>query len=194
MKRFTMVTVVFSAVMLLSPVLRAQEEHFEVGAFADFTRLHNLNNANFVGVGGRAAVHLFRYMQLEADGRYDFERGFISSAPGIVSGTFARSNLRVTDGLFGPKVQTGIGPVRVFFTAKGGFVNFGVSNQGVISGFPHIVSGIPNGGSYGAFYPGGGVEFFAHWFGIRAEVGDIMYVDNGANHNLAVTFGPQFRW
>ena len=57
------------------------------------------------------------------------------------------------------------------------------------------VSSIQNGNTNGVFYPGGGLEFFAgHVLGIRAEVGDEMYFDNGANHNLKVTFGPQFRF
>jgi len=29
---------------------------------------------------------------------------------------------------------------------------------------------------------------------LRAEAGDMMYFDNGANHNLNVTFGPTFRF
>lgn len=45
-----------------------------------------------------------------------------------------------------------------------------------------------------AFYPGGGIELFAKWIGIRAEVGDQMYWENGANHNLKFSVGPQFRW
>jgi len=29
------------------------------------------------------------------------------------------------------------------------------------------------------FYPGGGVEAFIGWFGVRAEVGDLMYFQDG---------------
>ena len=44
------------------------------------------------------------------------------------------------------------------------------------------------------FYPGGGIELFAGRFGIRAEAGDEMYFDRGANHNLKFTIGPQIRF
>jgi hypothetical protein len=29
---------------------------------------------------------------------------------------------------------------------------------------------------------------------LRAEAGDLMYFDRGANHNLNVTFGPTFKF
>jgi hypothetical protein len=46
----------------------------------------------------------------------------------------------------------------------------------------------------GVFYPGGGIEAFAGILGIRAEAGDEMYFENGANHNLKVTVGPVLRF
>ena len=44
------------------------------------------------------------------------------------------------------------------------------------------------------FYPGGGIEFFVGWFGMRFEAGDEMFFDNGVNHNLRVTAGPVIRF
>ena len=184
------------ALTLLAPAILAQEEHGEVGVFADYTRLHNLSNSNYWGVGGRAAFNLNKFVQLEGSMAYDFERNFttINTNNGSGTTTFTRSGLRLLDGMFGPKIQTGIGPVKAFVTVKGGFLNFGVSHNGTVSGFTGAVSSVPNGNTNGVLYPGGGVEFFAHWFGIRAEAGDQIYFDNGANHNLKVTFGPQFRF
>ncbi len=193
MKWFLSAAAVVLALALLVPAALAQEEHGEFGVFADYTRLHNADNANFWGVGGRIAFNLNRFAQLEGSMAYDFERNFTTGVPGV-SGTFQRSGLKVLDGLFGPKFQTGIGPVKAFVTAKGGFVNFSVSQKATFSSFTGAVSSVPNGNTNGAFYPGGGVELFYHWIGLRAEAGDLMYFDHGTNHNLKFTIGPQFRW
>jgi hypothetical protein len=83
--------------------------------------------------------------------------------------------------------------VKAFVVLKGGFLNFHVSG---LSGaaFRNQVGNVPAGDTNGAFYPGAGVEFFAGRIGLRAEVGDEMYFDIGANHNLKFTVGPQFRF
>ncbi|HZR33116.1 MAG TPA: hypothetical protein VFA76_14820 [Terriglobales bacterium] len=184
------------ALALFAPAVWAQEEHGEFGVFADYTRLHNLRNGNLWGVGGQLAFNLNRFVQLEGSMAYDFERNFttINTNNGSGSASFSRSGLRLLNGLFGPKIQTGIGPVKAFVTVKGGFLNFNVSRKGPFSGFTGALSSVPSGDTNGVFYPGAGVEFFAHWFGVRAEVGDQIYFDNGANHNLKITFGPQFRF
>jgi hypothetical protein len=49
-------------------------------------------------------------------------------------------------------------------------------------------------GTHFAAYPGGGVEGFWGPFGLRAEVGDEIYLRNGTFNNLRVTFGPQLRF
>ena len=194
MKWFLSAAAVVLVIALTAPAAFAQqEEHGEFGVFADYTRLHNANNANFWGVGGRVAFNLNKWAQLEGSMAYDFERNFTTGTPGV-TGTFTRSGLKILDGLFGPKFQTGIGPFKAFVTAKGGFMNFSVSPKATFSSFTGAVSSVPNGNTNGAFYPGGGVELFYHWIGIRAEAGDLMYFDHGANHNLKFTVGPQFRW
>ncbi len=194
MKWFISAAAIILALALTVPAaLAQQEEHGEFGVFADYTRLHNANNANFWGVGGRVAFNLRKWAQLEGGMAYDFERNFTTATPGV-TGTFTRSGLKIVDGLFGPKFQTGIGPVKAFVTAKGGFVNFSSSPKATFSSFTNAISSIPGGNTNGAFYPGGGVELFYHWIGVRAEVGDLMYFDHGTNHNLKFTLGPQFRW
>jgi hypothetical protein len=98
-------------------------------------------------------------------------------------------------GLFGPKIQTGVGPVKAYVVLKGGFLNFNVSHSGATTGFTNSFSGVLNGDTNGVFYPGAGVEFYiGHVFGLRAEAGDLMYFDNGTNNNLNVSFGPVFRF
>jgi len=109
------------AFLALAPAAIAQD-HGEVGAFADYTRLNfGAGNENFLGVGGRASFGLSRYVQLEAEMNYDFDRafteGFTDNSSGAV--TFQRSNVRTITGLFGPKFETR-GPVKVFATVKGG--------------------------------------------------------------------------
>ncbi len=185
---------VLTLVALVGTQAYAQtEEHGEFGVFADYTRLHNAGNANFWGLGGRVAVNLKKWAQLEAGMGYDFERNFTTGTPGV-TGTFTSSGLKILDGLFGPKFQAPLGPVQLFGTLKGGFVNFSVSRGATTSSFTNALSSIPNGNTNGAFYPGGGIELFYHWIGLRAEVGDLMYFDHGTNHNLKFTIGPQFRW
>jgi hypothetical protein len=180
------------AVTMLAPAVLAQEEHGEFGVYADMTRLHHLNNSNFWGVGGRAAFNLSRFAQLEGDFAYDFAQQFAVNN-GTLLTTNTSSNLHLLHGLFGPKLQTGIGPVKAFAVLKGGFMNFGVSG---LSGaaFRNQVGQVPAGDTNGVFYPGGGLEFFAGKIGLRVEAGDEMYFDRGANHNLKLTFGPQIRF
>lgn len=174
------------ALTLLAPAVFAQEEHGDIGVFADLTRLHHLNDSNFWGAGGRVGFNLNKWVQLEGSMAYDFERQFSTTSDGT---SFNTSKLRLLNGLFGPKFQTGVGPVRAFVVMKGGFLNFSTS-RAFTTQTGQVISGDTN----GVFYPGGGLEFFAGRFGIRAEVGDMMYFDRGANHNLSVTFGPEFRF
>jgi hypothetical protein len=199
MKRFAFLAVL--ALVFAVPGTFAAENgsdlnHVEVGVFADYVRLQPANNANMLGLGGRLAFNVHSSVQMEAEMAYDFERTFTATGNGTLGTTTLRSNLSLLHGLFGPKFQTGGGPVRLFATVKGGFINFrGGSGSGSASGnFTNQVNNILNGDTNGVFYPAGGLELFGGPIGIRLEVGDMMYFDNGANNNLRVTVGPQFRF
>ena len=96
-------------------------------------------------------------------------------------------------GLFGPRFQTGSGPFRVFLTGKVGFENFNVTGQSVNAGFVTAV-GLGSGATYFAIYPGGGIEAFAGPIGVRAEIGDNIFFNDGAHNNMRISFGPQFRF
>lgn len=209
MRRLTGVILLILALTLLAPAVFAQEEHGEFGVFADYTRFHNLNNQNFWGLGGNLGFNLGRYVQLEGNMAYNFERNFVSSTSTTVGtlGSFQNTNFRILNGFFGPKFQTGVGPVKAFVSIKPGFENFGITNRGVATGFVNSVNNVPSGDTHFALFPSGGVEFFFnHAIGVRAEVGDTMYwqskftdsagrtLSGGVNHNLTVRFGPQFRW
>jgi hypothetical protein len=160
--------------------------HAEIGAFVNYTRLTNANDTNFFGLGGRIGLNVARNVALEAEGAYDFSRDVDFNENGVF---VARSGLRIVHFMFGPKFQFGTsGPVRVFVTAKGGLVNFSTDN------FVGAVNNIPTGDTHATFYPGGGIEFFAHWLGVRFEAGDEMYFNGEVSHNLRVTGGPVIRF
>ncbi len=181
-----------------APALMAQSsggDHFEVGVFADYLRLSQVNPAiNFVGVGGRVAFNLRPSVQLEAEMAYDFKRNFTTTFDNGVTTQFVSVRTRPLTALFGPKFQTGSGPFRAFVTGKVGFVNFSTSTQNAPNGFTNAIGGITAGDTKFALYPGGGIEGFWGPIGLRAEVGDEIYFDNGAQNNFRVTFGPQFRF
>jgi hypothetical protein len=185
-----------ASLFLAVPMVMAQNsDHVEVGAFVDYFRLSN-NAApvsNFFGVGGRVAFNMNSSVQLEAEMAYDFKRNYSSTFSNGVTTTTVNSNFRTLHGFFGPKLQTGSGPFRIFVTGKVGFDNFSINNQNAQSGFVNTV-GLTNGATYFAVYPGGGVEAFAGPIGLRAEIGDDIYFNGGAHNNVRITFGPQLRF
>lgn len=184
---------VFALIMAV-PSLFAQN-HGEIGAFAELFRFGAANpTINFVGVGGRAGFNVHHNIQLEAEMGYDFRRNFTNSFTNGVTTNLVTSRLRVLHGLFGPKIQTGGGAVRLFGTVKGGFLNFGVTNQNAPSGFVNQVNNLTTDNTFGVIYPGGGLEAYIGPIGLRAEVGDEIYFNNGGHSNLRVTFGPSIRF
>jgi hypothetical protein len=179
-------------------MLLAQEsestDHAEVGIFAEYFRFSDPGpTSNYFGLGGRAAFNLRPSVQLEAEMGYDFERNYTNTFSNGVTIVDVTGRLRTLHGLFGPKFQTGSGPLRLFVTGKVGFENFSGTNLGVPTGFASAV-GLTGNATYFALYPGGGIEAFVGPFGVRAEVGDNIFFNNGAHNNLRVTFGPQFRF
>ena len=185
------------ALSLFSPIVAAQgysASHAEFGVYADYFRL-NQTETNLGGIGARLSVNANPYLQLEAQMAYDFSQGFtegFTSSGGTL--VVQRSSLRLLHGSFGPKLQTS-GPVRFFVTAKGGFDDFGFSNAPATLGtFTGTVSRLRADNVNAVFYPGGGVETFLGPIGLRLDVGDEMYFNHGAHHNLSVTFCPTIRF
>jgi hypothetical protein len=170
-------------------------DHFEAGVFADYFNLSRTDpHINFVGVGARAGFNVSRQVQIEAEMSYDFERNFTTTFSNGVTTDLVRTQLRPLTALFGPKFQTNRGPVRAFATFKAGFVNFSTSNDGAAGGFNSALGSVTSGDTRAAIYPGVGVEAFWGPFGLRADVGDSIYFDNGARNNLKITFGPAIRF
>lgn len=197
MKRIAGITILALMFMALTPALLAQtgtnEERGEFYLYADYTRLHHLSGGNFWGPGGSISFNLGRYAALEGGVAYDLERtvtnSFTTTSGTTTTTTTTNGGLHLFQGLFGPKFQTAVGPARVYGVLKGGFLNFGVGN-GSFRSFSNQVGSVPFGDTNGVLYPGVGVEFGKRW-GIRAEVGDLVYFDNGANHNLKFMIGPK---
>jgi hypothetical protein len=193
------VLLLLTLALTTTPLLLAQNgDNGEVGVFADYFRLQAAPRDLF-GVGARLSFNVHKNVQLEAEMAYDFERGFAEGFnDGAGTATIQPSSLRVLHGMFGPKFQVGKeGPyaIRAFVTAKGGFVNFGFSNASVASGFTSAIDNLRRDNNGNAvFYPGGGIEGYVGPIGLRLDVGDEIYFNNGANHNLKITFGPHIRF
>lgn len=172
--------------------------HGEVGIYADYFRFSPKSfSDNYVGVGGRVSFNMNPNWALEAEMNYDFARNFTTTTSNGATTTFVRTSVRPLTGLFGPKLQFGTtGPIRAFLTGKVGFINFSVNNSGVVSGstFTSSVTGVGGSGTHLAVYPGGGLEAFVGPVGLRLDVGDEIYVNNGTYNNLRVTFGPHIRF
>ena len=185
-----------SLVFVAAPILMAQDQsdQVEVGAFVEYFRLSDASPVgNFIGLGGRAAFNVHHDVQLEAEMAYDFKRNYTNTFTDGVTTETVNTQFRTLHGFFGPKFQTGSGPFRVFITGKVGFDNFSINNQNATAGFTNTV-GLTNGTTDLAVYPGGGFEAFAGPIGIRAEVGDDIYFNNGAHNNLRASLGPQLRF
>jgi len=168
--------------------------HGEVGVYANYLRLASANDLSTWGIGANVDFNLHRHLQLEAQMAYNFEKNTTTATSTGGFTSFSRTGLRTLTGLFGPKFISGTGAWRVFGTLQGGFINFNTSNKGPISGFVGSVSSVTSGDTFGVFYPGVGVEAFAGPVGLRVDVGDEMYINDGAHNNLRVTAGPQFRF
>jgi opacity protein-like surface antigen len=195
MKRIAVLFLLAVCCALPAAMAQSSENHIEAGVFADYLRASQVDPAiNFVGIGGRVGFNIRPSVQLEAEMAYDFKRNFTTTFNNGVTTQFVTVRTRPLTGLFGPKFSTGGGPVRLFATGKVGFVNFSTSTQNAPNGFNNAINGITSGDTRFALYPGGGIEAFWGPIGLRADVGDEIYFDNGAHNNLRVTFGPHFRF
>jgi hypothetical protein len=195
MKRFAFL--LLSAGWLV-PLASAQEsEHVQVGVFADYFR-QDQTSTNFGGVGGRVGIRAFRNIKLEAETSYDFDQAFTENFtnPTTRTVTVVRSGMRILHGEFGPKINLGEHyHVHPFVTLKGGFIDFRINNAPATLGtFISSISNLRLSNTSGVFYPGGGLEGRLGPVGLRFDIGDIVFVNNGAHNNLRLAFGPYIRF
>jgi len=185
----------FAAPSLMAQAIEGGGDHVEVGVFADYFKLSRTTpDTNFLGLGGRAAFNVSSHVQVEAEMSYDFKRDFSSTFSNGFTTQVVTTRLRTLHALFGPKFATNAGPVRAFATFKAGLVNFTTSDQNAAKGFEGSLGSVTTGNTRAAIYPGVGAEAFWGPIGLRLDVGDEIYFDNGARNNLKVTFGPHFRF
>jgi hypothetical protein len=160
----------------------------EVGAFADYFRFTpGSSTTNLVGVGGRLGINVHPNIALEDEMNYDFRRNFTNTFNNGFTTAFVTTSVRPLTGLFGPRIYAGSsGPVCIFVTGKVGFINFDETATGMVSGstFTNAVNDVGGSGTHVAFYPGGGIEGFIGRVGLRLEVGDEIYLNNGTFNNL----------
>ena len=184
------------AILLFAPGVFAQSEsdHFNAGLYGNFLRLEP-GDVNLAGVGARFSFNILPVVQLEAESAYDFEQAYASRFNGPNgSAAIYTTSFRSADALFGPKLETNQGPVRLFVSAKGGFINFLLSSAPATIGSYTNSFGARGANAYAVFYPGGGAEAFWGPIGLRVDVGDEVYFNNGGHNNLKVTFGPTIRF
>jgi hypothetical protein len=197
MKRLAFLLLVAGCVLSLTPCAQAQDdEHVQVGVFADYLRLDQ-TSTNFAGVGARASFQLYKELKLEGEMAYDFNQtfteGFTDTGTGNV--TVERTNLRTLHGEFGPRLNIGHHAIQPFVFVKGGFINFRIDGAPATVGtFISSVSNLRANDVSPVLYPGGGLQGHLGPIGLRLDVGDEIYFNNGSHHNLRVAFGPVFRF
>jgi len=191
------VLLLVGCVALFVPGLCAQEfDHINLGVYADYFR-SNQTSTNMAGLGGRLGVGVFPHVKLEGEMSYDFNQvfteGFANTGGGNVG--FQNTGMRTLHGLFGPKVELGHRSFRPFLELKGGFVNYSFdARQASFNTFVSSVGNLRSQNMNGVIMPGGGVEGMLGPVGVRLDVGDEMYFNHGARHNLKVMFGPFVRF
>jgi hypothetical protein len=173
------------------------QKRVEVGAFLDYLSISKTGTHNF-GIGGRFGYRVHRNVMMEGELAYDYGLNFDEAFRNVVTGNLiaiGRTSIGVTHGVFGPKLQSSHGPFRPFITFKGGFVDFRFSPSLVpYSNVVSALTGIRTSNLNAAIYPGGGIEASLGPVGLRLEVGDEIYFNNGAQNNLRITFGPIIRF
>jgi hypothetical protein len=184
--------VALCATLCAGRALAQEASHVQIGVFADYLRTSQ-TDTNSAGVGGRLGIPIFHRIKLEGEVAYDFDQafteGFTNNGTGSVS--FQRTNMRVLQGLFGPKLELGHGWFHPFLELKGGFVNYQLSGgPATPSDFLSSVENLRRQNMNAALYPGGGVQGRIGPVGLRLDVGDEMYFNAGTHHNLRVAFGP----
>jgi hypothetical protein len=195
MRKF--VFVFFAFLIFGCTSLMSAQKRVEVGIFIDYLSISQTHTDNF-GLGGRFGFRIHRNMMLEGELAYDYGINFDEAYRNISTGNLAaieRTSIGVTHGLFGPMLQPSAGWFRPFLTLKGGFVDFRLSPSLVpYSDVASTILGIRTSNLNGALYPGAGVEATAGPVGLRFELGDEIYFNNGAHNNLRITFGPILRF
>ena len=182
--------------LLGTPLLSAQKR-VEAGVFLDYFSVSQTSTDN-VGIGGRFGYRILHDVMLEGELAYDYGLNFDEAFRNIASGNIVaieRTSIGVTHGLIGPKLERSGGHFHPFATFKGGFVDFRLSTSLIPqSTLVSSVLGLRTSNLNPALYPAGGIEATLGPVGLRFELGDEIYFNNGGHNNLRLTFGPTLRF
>jgi hypothetical protein len=185
--------IVLALLMLATLSSSFAQKRIEAGVFIDYLNISETSTNNF-GLGGRFGYRVHRDVMLEAELAYDYGINFDEAYLNITNGHVAaieRTSIGVTQGLFGPKLQPSGGGFRPFVTLEGGFVNFRLSPSLLPdSDVASAIFGLRSSSLNAAIYPAAGVEASLGPVGLRFELGDEIYFNNGTHNNLRITFGP----
>jgi hypothetical protein len=173
------------------------QKRVEAGLLLDYLGVSQTQTNNF-GVGGRLGYRIHHNVMVEGELALDYGVNFQEVYSNIANGNVTaieQTSIGVTQGLFGPKFQPAHGHLRLFVTLKGGFIDFRLSpslipNSGVAS----TVLGIRTSTLNAALYPAGGAEATLGPLGLRLELGDLIYFNDGEHNNLRIVFGPILRF
>ena len=195
-----MVKVVFAVAALLlcgNARLAHAQKRVEAGLFLDYLGVSQTQTNNF-GAGGRLGYRVHHIVMVEGELAYDYGVNFQEVYSNIANGNVTaieQTTIGVTQGLFGPKLQPGHGHLRPFVTLKGGFIDFRLSPSLIpYSSVVSTVLGIRTSNLNAALYPAGGAEATLGPLGLRLELGDLIYFNDGEHNNLRLTFGPILRF
>jgi hypothetical protein len=198
MRKFAFVFLLLLLISLLlgtSPLFA--QKRVEAGVFLDYLSVSQTNTSNF-GLGARFGYRVHHDVMLEGELAYDYGINFEEAYRNIANGNIAaleRTSVGVTQGLVGPKLQPSGGGFRPFVTLKGGVMDFRLSPGLLpISNAVSTLLGLRTSSLNAAIYPGAGVEAAIGPVGLRFEVGDEIYFNNGAHNNFRLTFGPIVRF
>jgi hypothetical protein len=194
-RKFTPVVIAL-LIFRSSPPSFAQER-VEAGIFLDYLGISQTSTNNF-GFGGRFGYRIHRKVMLEGELAYDYGINFHEAYRNITNGDIAaigNTSIGVTHGLFGPALRPAKGRLRPFVTLKAGFIDFRLSPSLLpLTTFESTLLGIRTSSVNAAIYPGVGVEASLGPVGLRFEMGDEIYFNNGAHNDLRITFGPILRF
>jgi len=183
--------------LILTSLPLPAQSRAELGLFADYLGISQTSTDNF-GLGGRFGYRIHSNLMFEGELAYDYGINFNEAFRNIANGDIVaieRTSIGVTHGLFGPMVQPAKGWFRPFATMKAGFTDFRLSPS--LLPQSNIVSdilGLRTSNLNAAIYPGGGVEASIGPVGVRFEIGDEIYFNNGGHNNLRISFGPIIRF
>src|SRR5215470_17473258 len=173
------------------------QKRVEAGIFFDDLGISQTNTDN-LGLGGRFGYRIHRHVMMEGELAYDYGINFGEAYRNITTGgivAIGRTSIGATHGLVGPMLEPAKGNVRPFATLKGGFVDFRLSPSLLPLGdLVSTILGIRTSSLNAAIYPGGGLEASVGPVGLRLELGDEIYFNNGGHNNLRITFGPIVRF